>query len=106
MMIKITFPYLKGSKPFIITACKINLCKYNLYHAILSQSAKSFEREKNALNESKLICCDTIVNTKQAGAELCQAQFKLGHSMQALPNLISKAKLGFPSLGSFKCNKE
>ena len=26
--------------------------------------------------------------------------------MQALPNLISKAKLGFPSLGSFKCNKE
>ena len=40
-------------------------------------------------------------NLRQAGAELCQAQFKLGLSKQALANLFSKDKLSFPSLGSF-----
>jgi hypothetical protein len=34
---------------------------------------------------------------KQTGAELYQAQFKLGLTKQALQDLFNKAKLDFPS---------
>ena len=50
--------------------------------------------EKNEKNKTHL---------KQAGAELCKAQFKLGIAKKALQNRISLSKLAFTSFASFPC---
>ena len=60
---------------------------------LISADEKTIKRDQKYSNDK------LNKHQKQAGAELCQAQFKLAQAKQCLPNLFSKDKLVLPCLG-------